>query len=178
MHYLCRCLCNFERLLLFFLFVEKQYEVTYIRLKFYSPRPESFAIYKRKTDSDPWIPWQFYSASCERTYNLPRRGIITSENEANAICTDEYSDISPLTGGSVPFSTLEGRPSAFEYENSLVLQVKILTLGLYIVCSVVSCIPTNRCMSLFFCPLFFVFSLLFSIFCKPHPDPLKLIRIC
>ncbi|XP_071154854.1 laminin subunit gamma-1-like [Mytilus edulis] len=102
--------------------LKKQYEVTYIRLKFYSPRPESFAIYKRKTDSDPWIPWQFYSASCERTYNLPRRGIITSENEANAICTDEYSDISPLTGGSVPFSTLEGRPSAFEYENSLVLQ--------------------------------------------------------
>lgn len=107
----------------FFYFTGKEYEVTYIRLKFYSPRPESFAIYKRKTPDDPWIPWQFYSASCERTYSLPRRGIITSENEASAICTDEYSDISPLTGGNVPFSTLEGRPSAFDYERSSVLQV-------------------------------------------------------
>jgi coxsackievirus/adenovirus receptor len=107
-----------------FIFITgKEYEVTYIRLKFYSSRPESFAIYKRKTENDPWLPWQFYSGSCERTYNLPRRGIITSENENTAICTDEYSDISPLTGGSVPFSTLEGRPGAFEYESSLVLQV-------------------------------------------------------
>ena len=35
-----------------------------------------------------------------------------------------YSDISPLTGGGVVFSTLEGRPSAYNFENSPVLQVR------------------------------------------------------
>lgn len=88
-----------------------------------SPRPESFAIYKRTRVDGPWIPYQFYSASCESTYSLPRRGIITQDNQAVAICTDEFSDISPLTGGSVAFSTLEGRPSAFEFSDSAELQV-------------------------------------------------------
>ena len=54
---------------------------------------------------------------------MSSRDIITRENEAKALCTDEFSDISPLTGGSVAFSTLEGRPSAFEFEESAVLQV-------------------------------------------------------
>uniref|UniRef100_A0A673GN31 Laminin subunit gamma-1 n=1 Tax=Sinocyclocheilus rhinocerous TaxID=307959 RepID=A0A673GN31_9TELE len=33
-----------------------------------------------------------------------------------------FSDISPLTGGNVAFSTLEGRPSAYNFDNSPVLQ--------------------------------------------------------
>lgn len=44
-------------------------------------------------------------------------------NEAMAQCTREYSDISPLTGGSIAFSTLEGRPSAENFEESEVLQL-------------------------------------------------------
>ena len=52
------------------------------------------------------------------------RDIITRDDETKPICTDEYSDISPLTGGSVAFSTLEGRPSAYNFENSPVLQVR------------------------------------------------------
>jgi len=47
----------------------KSFDITYIRIKFYSPRPESFAIYKRTWDNDTeWIPYQYYSASCEETY--------------------------------------------------------------------------------------------------------------
>lgn len=102
---------------------EKAYDVTYVRLRFHSPRPESFAIYKKTTEDSEWIPYQFYSASCERTYGLEHRGIITSDNEDQPVCTDEYSNISPLTGGSVAFSTLEGRPSAFNFESSHLLQV-------------------------------------------------------
>ena len=71
----------------------------------------------------PWIPYQFYSASCESTYNLQTKDIITRDDETKAICTNEYSGVSPLTGGSVAFSTLEGRPSAYEFEDSPVLQV-------------------------------------------------------
>jgi hypothetical protein len=39
-----------------------------------------------------------------------------------AQCTREFSDISPLTGGDIAFSTLEGRPSAENFEESEVLQ--------------------------------------------------------
>ena len=109
-----------------FNFTGKTFEITYVRLKFYSSRPESFAIYKKTTENGPWIPYQFYSASCEDTYSRRTRDIITRNDETKAICTDEFSDISPLTGGSVAFSTLEGRPSAYDFENSQVLQVSFL----------------------------------------------------
>lgn len=98
--------------------------ITYIRLKFYTSRPESFAIYKRTKEDGPWIPYQYYSASCEKTYGKVARGYIRpGEDERTALCTDEFSDISPLTGGNVAFSTLEGRPSAYNFDQSAVLQV-------------------------------------------------------
>ena len=38
----------------------KAFDISYIRVKFQSPRPESFAIYKRTSESEPWVPYQFY----------------------------------------------------------------------------------------------------------------------
>ncbi|XP_054980051.1 laminin subunit gamma-3, partial [Sorex araneus] len=101
----------------------KAYEITYVRLKFHTSRPESFAIYKRSREGGPWEPYQYYSASCQRTYGRPdgqllRRG----QDERVAFCTSEFSDISPLSGGNVAFSTLEGRPSAYNFEDSPTLQ--------------------------------------------------------
>ena len=49
--------------------------------------------------------------------------IVTVDDEQKALCTDDYSDISPLTGGNVAFSTLEGRPSAYNFDRSPILQV-------------------------------------------------------
>uniref|UniRef100_A0AAR2M605 Laminin subunit gamma-1 n=1 Tax=Pygocentrus nattereri TaxID=42514 RepID=A0AAR2M605_PYGNA len=101
----------------------KAFDITYVRLKFHTSRPESFAIYKRTSEDGPWIPYQYYSGSCEKTYSKLNRGFIrTGEDEQQALCTDEFSDISPLTGGNVAFSTLEGRPSAYNFDNSPVLQ--------------------------------------------------------
>jgi hypothetical protein len=65
-----------------------------------------------------------HSATCRDTYGLPdssytRKG----PEETRALCTAEYSDISPLTGGNVAFSTLEGRPSAYNFDTSPELQV-------------------------------------------------------
>jgi laminin gamma 1 len=63
-----------------FYYLGKAYDITYVRLKFQSPRPASFAIYKkdRKKPSelddkpdDGWIPWQYYSATCRDTYKMP-----------------------------------------------------------------------------------------------------------
>uniref|UniRef100_A0A8B9RND4 Laminin, gamma 1 n=1 Tax=Astyanax mexicanus TaxID=7994 RepID=A0A8B9RND4_ASTMX len=101
----------------------KAFDITYVRLKFHTSRPESFAIYKRTREGGPWTPYQYYSGSCEKTYSKLNRGFIrTGEDEQQALCTDEFSDISPLTGGNVAFSTLEGRPSAYNFDNSPVLQ--------------------------------------------------------
>uniref|UniRef100_A0A8C6SB72 Laminin, gamma 1 n=1 Tax=Neogobius melanostomus TaxID=47308 RepID=A0A8C6SB72_9GOBI len=101
----------------------KAFDITYVRLKFHTSRPESFVIYKRSSESGPWVPYQFYSGSCEKTYQKQNRGFIrTGEDEQQALCTDEFSDISPLTGGNVAFSTLEGRPSAYNFDHSPVLQ--------------------------------------------------------
>ncbi|KAM4023143.1 laminin subunit gamma-1 [Anomaloglossus baeobatrachus] len=101
----------------------KAFDITYVRLKFHTSRPESFALYKRTQEDGPWIPYQYYSGSCENTYHKFNRGFIrTGEDEQQAQCTDEFSDISPLTGGNVAFSTLEGRPSAYNFDNSPVLQ--------------------------------------------------------
>ena len=42
--------------------------------------------------------------------------------EDRALCTSEFSDISPLTGGNVAFATLDGRPGAFNFDNNRELQ--------------------------------------------------------
>ncbi|KAF3857656.1 hypothetical protein F7725_010857 [Dissostichus mawsoni] len=83
--------------------VSKAFDITYVRLKFHTSRPESFAIYKRTREGGPWVPYQYYSGSCEKTYQKAGRGFIrTGEDEQQALCTDDFSDISPLTGGNVP----------------------------------------------------------------------------
>ncbi|CAD5229337.1 unnamed protein product [Bursaphelenchus okinawaensis] len=102
--------------------LDKAFDITYTRIKFVSPRPESFAIYKKTSADSEWEPWQYYSGSCLTTYKLPDRSPILPNNEAHAICTREFSDISPITGATIAFSTLDGRPSAENFEESEVLQ--------------------------------------------------------
>lgn len=78
------------------------------------------------------MPYQYYSGSCEKTYQKVNRGFIyIGEDEQQAVCTDDFSDISPLTGGNVAFSTLEGRPSAYNFDNSPVLQVSQEVTGVH-----------------------------------------------
>lgn len=103
----------------------KAYEITYVRLKFHTSRPESFAVYKRSGEDAPWEPYQYYSGSCLKTYGRPEGQYLRpGQDERVAFCTSEFSDISPLSGGNVAFSTLEGRPSAYSFEDSPVLQVR------------------------------------------------------
>ncbi|XP_032905150.1 laminin subunit gamma-3 isoform X1 [Amblyraja radiata] len=111
----------------------KSFEITYIRLKFHTSRPESFSIYKRTREDAPWIPYQYYSASCRQTYRTTAGTFLRPEDEERlAFCTEEYSDISPLTGGNVAFSTLEGRPSAYSFDTSPVLQEWVTATDLLI----------------------------------------------
>lgn len=100
----------------------KKFEVTYVSLQFCSPRPESMVIYKSMDYGKTWVPFQFYSTQCRKMYNRPNRAVITKQNEQEAVCTDSHTDMYPLTGGLIAFSTLDGRPSAHDFDNSPVLQ--------------------------------------------------------
>ncbi|KAG9470480.1 hypothetical protein GDO78_017668 [Eleutherodactylus coqui] len=100
----------------------KKFEVTYVSLQFCSPRPESMAIFKSMDYGKSWVPFQFYSTQCKKMYNKPNKAVITKQNEQEAICTDSHTDMHPLSGGLIAFSTLDGRPSAHDFDNSPVLQ--------------------------------------------------------
>ncbi|RVE52211.1 hypothetical protein evm_003130 [Chilo suppressalis] len=100
----------------------KAYDITYVKIVFYSPRPQSFAIYKKTSEDQDWEPYQYFSASCRDTYGVQEQKAAELGAETRALCTSEYSDISPLSGGNVLFSTLEGRPSAYAFDSSPELQ--------------------------------------------------------
>ncbi|XP_011828541.1 PREDICTED: netrin-1 [Mandrillus leucophaeus] len=80
------------------------------------------AIYKSMDYGRTWVPFQFYSTQCRKMYNRPHRAPITKQNEQEAVCTDSHTDMRPLSGGLIAFSTLDGRPSAHDFDNSPVLQ--------------------------------------------------------
>lgn len=102
--------------------LSKKFEITYVSLQFCSPRPESLAIYKSMDYGKTWMPYQFYSSQCRRMYNRPNKASITKQNEQEALCTDGHTDLYPLSGGLIAFSTLDGRPSGKDFDNSPVLQ--------------------------------------------------------
>ncbi|XP_053551238.1 netrin-3 [Bombina bombina] len=100
----------------------KKFEVTYVSLQFCSPRPESVAISKSMDYGKNWVPYQYYSSQCRKLFGKPSRASVTKQNEQEALCTDGHTDLYPLTGGLIAFSTLDGRPSAQDFDNSPVLQ--------------------------------------------------------
>lgn len=100
----------------------KKFEITYVSLQFCSPRPESLVIYKSMDYGKTWMPYQYYSSQCRRMYNRPNKATITKQNEQEALCTDGHTDLYPLSGGLIAFSTLDGRPSGKDFDNSPVLQ--------------------------------------------------------
>ena len=71
--------------------LRKAFDITYVRLRFHTSVPESFAIYKQKCETCPWTPLQYYSASCRMTYGVENRDVIRTDNEQKALCTNEFS---------------------------------------------------------------------------------------
>ncbi|KAL9878526.1 netrin-A isoform 3-T3 [Glossina fuscipes fuscipes] len=101
----------------------KKYELTYIILQFCpkAPKPDSIAIYKSSDYGKTWQPFQFYSSQCRRVYGRPNRATLNKHNEQEARCTDSHR----MGSGQdfrIAFSTLDGRPSARDLDNSPVLQ--------------------------------------------------------
>ena len=110
----------------------KTFDVTYIKLVFQSPRPHSFAIYKKtSTDKETkWKPFQYYSQSCVSSYGVEPHQTVSRSQQKVALCSEKFSDISPLRNGNVVFSTLYRRPDQFRHDDSPALQVlEHLTYG-------------------------------------------------
>lgn len=106
----------------------KKYELTYVSLQFCpkAARPDSVAIYKSADYGLNWQPFQFYSSQCRRVYGRPNRATVTAANEQEARCSDSHrlggAADATVGGGRLAFSTLEGRPSAANFDQSPVLQ--------------------------------------------------------
>jgi len=84
------------------------------------------AIYKSVDFGRSWTAFQFYSGDCWRVYRRSPRSVVTRANEQEALCTDVYSNgefAAAGPGSRIAFSTLEGRPSAHDFDHSPVLQV-------------------------------------------------------
>jgi netrin 1 len=107
--------------------LDKKYDLTYVSLVFCprSIKPDSLAIYKSTDFGKTWQPFQFYSSQCRRVYGRPNRATITKANEQEARCTDAHRHTSENSQGQglrIAFSTLDGRPSAQDFDQSPVLQ--------------------------------------------------------
>lgn len=103
----------------------KKFELTYVSLMFcpYAIRPDSMAIFKSADYGKTWQPFQFYSSQCRKLYGRPTRATISKTNEQEARCVDHNRyNADGIQGSRIAFSTLEGRPSAQDFDSSPVLQ--------------------------------------------------------
>ncbi|XP_070500395.1 netrin-A-like [Chironomus tepperi] len=106
----------------------KKFELTYVSLLFCpnAIKPDSMAIYKSADYGKTWQPFQFYSSQCKKLYGRPAKQQITKRNEQEARCLDHnrFSNdgMSGIQGSRIAFSTLEGRPSAADFDTSAILQ--------------------------------------------------------
>ena len=101
----------------------RTFQITYISMQFCSTRPDSMAIYKSSDFGKNWTPYQFYSSHCKRMYKREARKEASVIDEQEALCSEDYSsrnEKDPLDKNQedlrVAFSTLEGRPSAADFD--------------------------------------------------------------
>lgn len=106
----------------------KKFELTYVSLLFCPNafKPDSMAIYKSADYGKSWQPFQFYSSQCKKLYGRPAKQQITKFNEQEPRCLDHNrfanDGMSGIQGSRIAFSTLEGRPSASDFDASPILQ--------------------------------------------------------
>ena len=109
---------NFKKSTEFNLFIQN-HKISSISLEFKSPRPQSMMI--EKYYKGQWMPFQYFSSNCYLTFGRTESDS-AFDLESEALCTSKHSKITPLTNGVVIFSTLRGRPSSNNYENSQILR--------------------------------------------------------
>ena len=103
---------------------KKKYNIAFVRIRFHTIRPHSFAIYKKSTydSKEEWLPYQYYSATCNATYNILDNSLVSLNNQKIALCTSKASGMIPLSGGNVAYLTLDHRPGKNDFDKYPELQ--------------------------------------------------------
>ncbi|KAK6025324.1 laminin EGF-like protein, partial [Ostertagia ostertagi] len=106
--------------------LRQEYQVAYVVVKMgNAPRPGTWVL-EKSLDGIHYDPWQYYATSdaeCMRQFGVPATtGVPRFQRDDEVHCTSEYSKITPLEGGEIHTSLVNGRPGV--EKPSLELQVK------------------------------------------------------
>ncbi|KAK6052950.1 laminin [Cooperia oncophora] len=94
--------------------LRQEYQVAYVVVKMgNAPRPGTWVL-EKSLDGIHYEPWQYYATSdaeCMRQFGIPATtGVPRFERDDEVHCTSEYSKITPLEGGEIHTSLVNGRP--------------------------------------------------------------------
>lgn len=94
----------------------KAYDLTYVQVRFHSLRPHSWILHKSVDFGRTWTTYQYFSWRCREVYGMVdvasfiRRGMSRYQiGDQESVCTSEFSDRIPISGGRVVFGTLEDK---------------------------------------------------------------------
>ncbi|VDM62918.1 unnamed protein product [Angiostrongylus costaricensis] len=94
--------------------LRQEYQVAYVVVKMgNTPRPGTWVL-EKSLNGVNYEPWQYYATSdaeCMRQFGVPATtGVPRFERDDEVHCTSEYSKITPLEGGEIHTSLVNGRP--------------------------------------------------------------------
>ena len=67
--------------------LSKKFQISSVAVSFFSPRPESYAIYKSTDFGETFVPFQYFSLSCEATYGVVEGLTVEAGEEPVAFCS-------------------------------------------------------------------------------------------
>nr|XP_015196324.1 PREDICTED: netrin-1-like [Lepisosteus oculatus]XP_015196325.1 PREDICTED: netrin-1-like [Lepisosteus oculatus]XP_015196326.1 PREDICTED: netrin-1-like [Lepisosteus oculatus]XP_015196327.1 PREDICTED: netrin-1-like [Lepisosteus oculatus] len=104
----------------------RRFELTYISLQFCQSELQEFgsiSILKSMDYGHSWSPLQNYSSQCQEKFGfLPHTAVTSRSQESEPLCSDPRPLQRHRGGLVLAFSTLDGRPSAPDFDYSPVLQ--------------------------------------------------------
>ena len=73
-----------------------------------SPRPESMVLEKSVDNGANWIPFRYFSSTCQATFGLSQFNGLTPPNSTEPVCLGSESLIMPSDFGEVRVDPLQG----------------------------------------------------------------------
>ncbi|XP_034020408.1 netrin-1 isoform X2 [Thalassophryne amazonica] len=103
----------------------RRFEITYISLQFchQGETSDPISIFKSMDYGRTWRPMQHYSSNCLENFGLPSQTVAqTRHQETEPLCSDPHPLQKQRGGMVLAFSTLDGRPSSPDFDDSPTLQ--------------------------------------------------------